>query len=50
MVKLDTLHLFLCTEVIRGINAFYLGATSVNPDFDIDVVWVNTWYDYTKRR
>ena len=32
-------------EVIRGINAFYLGASSVNPDFDIDVVWVNTWYD-----
>ena len=36
---------FPIPEVIRGINAFYLGATSVNPDFDIDVVWVNTWYD-----
>ena len=36
---------FPIPEVIRGINSFYLGATSVNPDFDIDVVWVNTWYD-----
>ena len=36
---------FPIPEVIRGINAFYLGATSVNPKFDIDVVWVNTWYD-----
>ena len=36
---------FPIPEVIRGINAFYRGATSVNPDFDIDVIWVNTWYD-----
>jgi len=36
---------FPIPEVIRGINAFWLGATSVNPDFDIDVIWVNTWYD-----
>lgn len=36
---------FPIPEVIRGINAFYLGATSVNPDFDIDVIWVNTWYE-----
>ena len=36
---------FPIPEVIRGINSFYLGATSVNPDFDLDIVWVNTWYD-----
>ena len=36
---------FPIPEVIRGINAFYLGATSVNPNFDIDVIWANTWYD-----
>ncbi len=36
---------FPIPEVIRGINAFYLGASSINPDFDVDVVWVNTWYD-----
>ena len=35
-------------EVIREINTYYLGATSVNPDVDIDVIWVNTWYDPSK--
>ncbi len=39
---------FPIPEVIRGINSFYLGATSVNPDFDVDIVWVNTWYDPSK--
>ena len=39
---------FPIPEVVRGINAFYLGATSVNPDFDIDIVWVNTWFDPAK--
>jgi simple sugar transport system substrate-binding protein len=36
---------FPIPEVIREINTFYLGAKSVNPDVDIDIVWVNTWYD-----
>ncbi len=36
---------FPIPEVVRGINAFLLGAQSVNPDFRIKVVWVNTWYD-----
>ncbi len=36
---------FPIPEVVRGINAFMLGAQSVNPDFKIKVVWVNTWYD-----
>lgn len=39
---------FPIPEVIRGINAFYLGAKSINPNFDVDVVWVNTWYDPPK--
>ena len=39
---------FPIPEVIRGINAFYLGAKSVNPNFDVDIVWVNTWYDPPK--
>ena len=46
--KVGYIASFPIPEVIRGINAFYLGATSVNPDFDIDVVWVNTWYDPAK--
>ena len=28
-----------------GINAFVLGAQSVNPDFKVKVVWANTWFD-----
>jgi len=36
---------FPIPEVIREINTYYLGAKSVNPNVDIDIVWVNTWYD-----
>lgn len=32
-------------EVVRGINSFMLGAQSVNPDFKVKIVWVNSWYD-----
>jgi len=36
---------FPIPEVVSGINAFMLGAQSVNPDFKVRVVWVNSWYD-----
>jgi basic membrane protein A len=36
---------FPIPEVIMGINAFMLGAQSVNPDFKVKIVWVNSWYD-----
>lgn len=36
---------FPIPEVVRGINSFMLGAQSVNPDFKVKIVWVNTWYD-----
>jgi len=36
---------FPIPEVIAGINAFMLGAQSVNPDFKVKVVWVNSWFD-----
>ena len=39
---------FPIPEVIREINTYYLGAKSVNPKVDIDVIWVNTWYDPPK--
>ncbi|RDE09074.1 BMP family ABC transporter substrate-binding protein [Pelagibacterium lacus] len=32
-------------EVVLGINAFILGAQSVNPDFSLKVVWVNDWHN-----
>lgn len=36
---------FPIPEVIREINTYYLGAKKMNPDVDIDIIWVNTWYD-----
>jgi basic membrane protein A and related proteins len=39
---------FPIPEVVSGINAFMLGAQSVNPDFKVKVVWVNTWFDPAK--
>ncbi|MCJ8518251.1 simple sugar transport system substrate-binding protein [Pseudorhizobium tarimense] len=36
---------FPIPEVVMGINAFLLGAQSVNPDFELKVVWANTWFD-----
>lgn len=36
---------FPIPEVVQGINAFMLGAQSIDPDFDVKIVWVNTWFD-----
>lgn len=36
---------FPIPEVIRGINAFTLGAQAVNPEVEVRVVWTKTWYD-----
>ena len=36
---------FPIPEVIRGINAFALGAQAVNPEVTVRVVWTKTWYD-----
>ncbi len=36
---------FPIPEVVMGINAFILGAQSINPDFKLKVVWANTWFD-----
>jgi simple sugar transport system substrate-binding protein len=36
---------FPIPEVIRGINAFTLGAQSINPKIKVKVVWTNSWFD-----
>ena len=41
---------FPVPEVIRNINAFTLGAQSVNPKVRTRVVWVNSWYDPARER
>lgn len=43
--KLGYVAAFPIPEVIRGINAYTLGARSVNPDVTVQVVWTNTWFD-----
>lgn len=37
-------------EIIRNINAFTIGARSVNPAATTRVVWVNSWFDPGKER
>ncbi|MBF0286904.1 MAG: BMP family ABC transporter substrate-binding protein [SAR324 cluster bacterium] len=35
-------------EILRHINAIALGARSVNPNAQVKVVWVNSWFDPSK--
>ena len=51
MTKTNTLGFvasFPIPEVLRNINAYTLGAQSVNPKVKTKVVWVNTWFDPPK--
>ncbi len=51
MTKSNTLGFvasFPIPEVMRNINAYLLGAQSVNPAVKLKVVWVNTWFDPPK--
>ncbi len=41
---------FPIPEVIRNIDAYTLGAQTVNPKIRTKVIWVNTWYDPGKER
>ena len=41
---------FPIPEVIRNINAWTLGAQSVNPNIRVKVIWIDTWYDPGKER
>lgn len=53
MTKSNTLGFvgsFPIAEVIRNIDAFTLGARSVNPRVHTKVVWADTWYDPGKER
>lgn len=41
---------FPIPQLVYNINAFALGAQSVNPDVKVKVVWNNSWYDPTNER
>ncbi|MCA0961279.1 BMP family ABC transporter substrate-binding protein [Salipiger bermudensis] len=43
--KLGSVSAFAIPELITSINAFTLGAQAVNPDIEVSVVWVNSWFD-----
>ena len=45
--KIGYVAAFPIPEVLRGINAFTLGARSVNPDATVQVSWTKTWFDPT---
>lgn len=48
MTRTDTLGFIASVpvpEIIRNIDAFALGAQSVNPAARVKVAWVNTWFD-----
>ena len=48
--KLGYVAAFDYTEVLIGINAFTLGAKSVNPDAEVNVIYINSWYDPEQER
>ncbi|GIZ53304.1 BMP family ABC transporter substrate-binding protein [Noviherbaspirillum aridicola] len=48
--KLGVVASFPIPEVIRNINAFTLGAQSVNPAVSTRAIWVSSWFDPPKER
>lgn len=43
--KIGCVGAFAIPELITSINAFMLGAKSVDPEIEMSVVWVNSWFD-----
>ena len=41
---------FPIPEVMREINTFFLGARKYNPDVELSIAWVYTWYDPGKEK
>ena len=48
--KLGYVAAFPIPEVVRGLNAFTLGARSVNPKATVQVSWTSTWFDPAKEK
>ncbi len=48
--KIGSVSAFAIPELITSINAFALGAQSVNPAIEVSVVWVNSWFDPAKEQ
>lgn len=48
--KLGSVSAFAIPELITSVNAFALGALAVNPNIEVSVVWVNSWFDPAKEQ
>jgi basic membrane protein A len=48
--KLGYIAPYPIPEVVRNMNAFALGARSVNPDAEVTPVWIFAWVDPPKER
>ena len=46
--KIGYIASFPIPEVIQGINSYYIHAKKANPDVEVSVVWVYTWFDPAK--
>ncbi|ANT62189.1 ABC transporter substrate-binding protein [Salipiger sp. CCB-MM3] len=46
--KIGYIGSFPIPEVIRGINSSFLHAKKANPDVEMSVVWLSTWFDPAK--
>ncbi len=48
--RLGYVGAFPIPEVMRGINAFTLGARAANPEVEVEVIWISTWSDASRSR
>ena len=48
--KLGYVAPFAIPLIIKAVNAWALGAQSVNPDATVEVVWLNSWFDPAAER
>lgn len=46
--KLGVVAAFAIPELISTINGFTLGARSVDPEIEVSVIWINSWFDPAK--
>ena len=48
--KIGYIASFPIPEVVMGINSYFLHAQKANPDVELVVTWVYTWFDPAKER
>jgi simple sugar transport system substrate-binding protein len=46
--KIGYIATFPIPEVVQGINSAYIHAKKVNPNVEMKVIWVSTWFDPAK--